>query len=190
MYSIYHFFKSIVLKKELFQNIEKLENFPYDENLLSCRNVGIFPDLAIRLNEDSKIFTGGELIELKGSISYSVSSFNSTIPTRKKDISKIISSENSSIYKQMVEAGNKVNSLPVRDVFYLVRGKKKGNTKVCLVSGAFFETISVENLISNSFKQVIDDNLKDSDIELTQDVKDLFNKLFSEQENFSKVRNV
>jgi len=117
MNSIYHFFKSFVQQKELFLNIEKLEHFPFDKNLLSCKNIGIFPDIAIKLNMDSPIFTGGELIELKDSFSYSVSSFNSTIPTRKKDISKIISSENGSIYKQMEMAGNNIYSLPERDVF-------------------------------------------------------------------------
>jgi len=104
-----------------------------------------------KVYEGNCLFTGGELIELKDSISYSVSSFNSTIPTRRKDISKIISGENSSVYKQMKKSGNDIYSLPVRDVFYLVRGKKNENVKVCLVSGAFFETISIENLISKSF---------------------------------------
>ena len=190
MNSIYHFFKSLVKQKEYFLKIDKLENFPFDQSLLSCKNVGIFPDMAIKLNKKNKLFTGGELIELKDSVSYSVSSFNSTIPTRKKDISKVISGENSSVYKQMEEAGNDIYSLPIRDVFYLVRGKKNEHVKVCLVSGAFFETISVENLISNSFQQVLEDNLKDSNIKINQDIKDLFQKLFSEQENFSKVRTV
>ena len=146
--------------------------------------------MAIKINKKNRLFTGGELIELKDSVSYSVSSFNSTIPTRKKHISKIISSENSSVYKQMEGAGNDIYSLPVRDVFYLVRGKKNEHVKVCLVSGAFFDTISVENLISNSFQQVLEDNLKDSNTKINQDIKDLFQKLFSEQENFSKVRTV
>ena len=190
MNSVYHFFKSLVKQKESFLEIDKLENFPFDKSILSCKNEGIFPDMAIKLNKNNKFFTGGELIELKDSVSYSVSSFNSTIPTRKKHISKIISGENSSVYKQMEEAGNDIHSLPVREVFYLVRGKKNKHVKVCLVSGAFFETISVEKLISNSFQQVLEDNLKDSNVEINQNIKDLFQKLFSEQENFSKVRTV
>jgi len=32
---------------------------------LSCRNDGVFPDLAIRVNKNRKIFTGEELIELE-----------------------------------------------------------------------------------------------------------------------------
>lgn len=190
MNSIYHFFKSLVKQKEKFLEIGKLEKFPFDESLLACKNVGVFPDMAIKLNKDNQIFSGGELIELKDSVSYSVSSFNSTIPTRKKEISKVITSENSNIYKQMTEAGNDIYTLPVRDVFYLVRGMKKGHTKVCLVNGAFFETVRVDELISNSFKQVLEENLLNSNSEISQDIKDLFQKIFSEQENFSKVRTV
>ena len=148
MHSIYHFFNSLVLNKSLFSQVNKLGEFPFDASLLSCRNVGQFPDMAIRVNKTKGTFTGGELIELKDSDSYVVSSFNSTIPTRKKDISKVITSDSSIIKQQMEKAGNDIYSLPVRDAFYLVRGRKKGHTKVCLVNGSFFETISVDNLIN------------------------------------------
>lgn len=190
MSSIYNFFKDLVDKKEFFKKVGKLENFPFDDSLLSCKNVGIFPDLAIKLNKDRSIFTGGELIELKDSISYSISSFNSTIPTRKKNISKIISSESSSIFKQMQASGDDIYSLQERDVFYLVRGKSKENVKVCLVYGSFFETIPVENLISGSFKQVIEERLKGIGYQLNDELEAVINKLFSEQEAFSKVRKV
>lgn len=72
------------------------------------------------------MFTGGELIELKDSKSYTVSSFNSTIPTGKKNIHKVISSENSTTFLQMKEAGDDVFSLEERDVYDLVRGAKQG----------------------------------------------------------------
>ncbi|PKP60942.1 MAG: hypothetical protein CVT88_01550 [Candidatus Altiarchaeales archaeon HGW-Altiarchaeales-1] len=170
--------------------MDKLENFPFDNRLLACKNIGIFPDLAIKLNKDKSIFSGGELVELKDSQSYSVSSFNSTIPAGTKDISKFISGENSRIYRQMEKAGNDIYSLPVRGVFYLVRGKKNNNCKVCLLHGSFFETVRVDDLISKSFMQVLEDNLKESDTELNQNIKDVIHKLFSEQENFSTVRNV
>ena len=190
MYSIYHFFNSLVSKKASFGQVKKLVKFPFDNDLLSCRNDGQFPDMAIRVNKKKEIFTGGELIELKDSDSYVVSSFNSTIPTRKKDISKVITSDSSIIKQQMEKAGNGIYSLPFRDVFYLARGRKKGHTKVCLVNGSFFETISVDNLINKSFSQVLDERLKESGAEISGSVKDILSSIFSEQENFSKVRNV
>lgn len=190
MYSIYHFFYSLVRKKQLLKKLKKLDQFPFDRKLLSCRNKGVFPDLAIRLNKDRKIFTGGELIELKDSDSYNVSSFNSTIPSRSKKIEEIISGENGIIKRQMEKAGNNIFSLSVRDVFYLVRGRKKQHTKVCLVYGSFFETIGVENLISQSFYQVLEERLKESDKEISDELKQTLISIFSQQQNFSKVRNV
>jgi hypothetical protein len=190
MYSIYHFFKSLVEKKSYFSKVEKLDGFPFDKQLLSCRNEGVFPDLAIRLNKDKSIFTGGELIELKDSDSYTVSSFNSTIPSRSKEISKIITGENSIIKQQMISAGNDIYSLPVRDVYYLVRGRKQQNTKVCLVYGSFFETIRIEELISQSFSQVLEERLKENGKKISKEFKDILLSIFSQQENFSKARNV
>lgn len=189
-YSIYHFFYSLVQQKQLFKQLKKLDRFPFDKKLLACCNKGLFPDLAIRLNKDRKIFTGGELIELKDSDSYAVSSFNSTIPSRSKKIKDIIAGENSIIRRQMEKAGNDIFSLPIRDVFYLVRGKKKQYTKVCLVYGSFFETISIENLISQSFYQVLEERLKESGEEISDESKQALISILSQQQNFSKVRNV
>jgi hypothetical protein len=95
--------------------------------------------LAIRLNKQRNEFTGGELIELKDSNSYAVASFNSTIPSRSKRIADIITGKQSVILKQMEKAGDDAFSLPVREVFYLVRGHKQGNRKVCLVYGSFLK---------------------------------------------------
>lgn len=190
MYSIYHFFHSVVVQKDYFRKVKRLDQFPFGKKLLSCQNVGVFPDLAIRLNKNREIFTGGELIELKDSDSYTVSSFNSTIPSRSKNIGEIITGENSIIQQQMEKAGNDIFSLPIRDVFYLVRGKKKSHIKVCLVYGSFFETISVENLIGQSFSQVLDERLKESGKEMSEEFKRSLISIFSQQQSFRKVRTV
>jgi len=190
MYSIFHFFKSIVAHKVDFISIKKLEYFPFDIDLLSCKNTGQFPDLAIKINPSNSLFTGGELIELKDSDSYTVSSFNSTIPSGKKLINKIIKGEKSIIKQQMLQAGDNIDSLPMRDVFYLVRGRKKGDIKVALIHGSFFETVTSSDLISQSFSQVLEERLKESNLSVGTDIKELLITMFSEQENFSKVRNI
>lgn len=193
MYSIYHFFKSLSRQRGLLKQTGKLEDFPFDTTLLSCRNAGQFPDMAIRVNKGDKLFTGGELIELKDSQSYGVSSFNSTIPTGRKEISKVLKGKNSRIRLQMEAAGDDVNSLAVREVYYLVRGRNKDAVKVALVHGSFFETLKMKELISQSFAQVFEERFKDSGMANTEDVKkmrDFLIALLSEQESFSKVRNV
>lgn len=188
--SIYHFFKDLCLKKDLLKTIGKLDDFPFDKNLLSCKRAGQFPDLAIRICKSDELFTGGELIELKDSQSYTVSSFNSTIPTGKKDIRKVIKSETSDVFKQMIENGDDVFSLPERDIFYLIRGNKHGNCKVILVHGSFFETVKVKDLITGAFNQVLRERLEQSKIEIDEKTKNLLETIFSEQESFSKVRSI
>ena len=145
-YSIYHFFADLCQKSDELTWASPLGSFPFDERMLSCVNKGKFPDLAIKLNHDGRLFSGGELIELKDSKSYSVASFNSTIPTGEKDIRKLVGGTENVIRTQMQEAGNDILSLLTRQVFYLVRGKKASDMKICLSHGKFFETIPVSTL--------------------------------------------
>jgi len=190
IYSIFHFFKHLINNKQYFQNIEKLGDFPFDDTMLACKNIGQFPDLVIRISSENSFFTGGELIELKDSKAYNISSFNSTIPTGQKDIEKVIKSVNSSIKKQMEDKGNHILSLLYRDVYYLIRGKYKNNTKIVLIHGSFFETIKPDTLISKSFEQVLEERLTKYNIQLDENAKSILIDMFSEQESFSRVRNV
>ena len=188
--SIYHFFVDLCQKKGEFTSQNPLATFPFSEEILSCVNKGKFPDLAIKLNCNSPIFSGGELIELKDSKGYSVASFNSTIPTGEKDIQKLIEGTENTIRTQMQEAGDDILSLPIRQVFYLIRGRKRSNVKVCLAHGKFFETVPVSTLISDSFRQALEERLDELGTSLSVSMKQKLVNLFSEQETFSRTRNV
>ncbi len=87
MYSIYHFFADLIAQKKHFGDLKNLEKFPYKTSLLSCRSKGMFPDLAIKINRGG-VFSDGELVKLKDSMSYMIASFNSTIPTGTKEMAK------------------------------------------------------------------------------------------------------
>lgn len=189
-YSIYHFFAHLCKEKEELLSTNKLENFPFEEQMLSCVNKGRFPDLAIKLNHGDLQFSGGELIELKDSKAYSVSSFNSTIPTGEKDIKKLTEGQENIIRTQMQEAGNDILSLPIRQVFYLIRGRKRQNIKVCLTHGKFFETVPVSTLISESFGQALEERLNELGESLSPSLKQKLLDLFSEQKTFSRTRNI
>ena len=189
-YSIYHFFADLCRKKEKFPLTNKLESFPFDEQMLSCINKGKFPDLAIKLNRGDSQFTGGELVELKDSKTYGVASFNSTIPTGEKNIEKLTAGQENIIRTQMQAAGNDILSLPIRQVFYLIRGRKQSNVKVCLTHGKFFETVPVSTLISESFAQALEERLNELGETLSAAMRQKLLDLFSEQQTFSKTRNV
>lgn len=189
MYSIYHFFKSVADKKSQLRTVEDLRLFPFDNSLLSCRSEGKFPDIALRLNRVADRFSGGELVEIKDSKSYTIPSFNSTLPTGKKAISEIVGAE-SDIKHQMEKAADDILSLEERDVYYFMRGWKKGNLKVCIVHGSFFETVRIEELIKGAFAQVLDERLKETGEKISDDIKNKLVSIFSKQDTFRKVRDV
>ncbi len=189
-YSIYHFFADLCLKKTKLTSVDALDTFPFNDGMLACINKGRFPDLAIKLNHNNLMFSSGELIELKDSKTYSVASFNSTIPTGEKDVQKLIEGTENIIRTQMQEAGNNILSLPIRQVFYLIRGRKNPSVKVCLAHGKFFETIPVSTLISESFGQALEERLNELGASLSDSMKQKLLDLFSEQQTFSKTRSV
>ncbi len=191
VYSIYHFFAHLCRNRNRLEWIPKLEDFPFDVELLSYRGRSRFPDFAIRINPGGDP-TGGELIEVKDSKTYSVPSFNSTIPTGKKQIESLVRGKTSVVRAQMEAAGDDVHSLPVREVYYLLRGKdsKTEDTKICLVHGSFFETVRVEELIRKAFAQVLDERLEAEDYKISAELHELMQRIFSTQESFSRVRDV
>ncbi|MCY4145874.1 MAG: hypothetical protein OXE95_07330 [Chloroflexi bacterium] len=189
VYSIYHFFAHLYRNRKQLAAKEKLSDFAFDAELLSYEGAGRFPDLAIRVNPENKP-PGGELVELKDSRSYSVSSFNSTIPSGVKAIADITGGKSNVLREGMLARGDDIHALPERDVFYLVRGRKNGNMKICLVHGSFFETVPVDELIQGSFTQALNERLQEEDEEISEELRALITGLFSRQDTFSKVRHV
>ncbi len=197
MYSIYHFFAHLYRSRGALKLWPNLDDFPWDRELFSYEGKGRFPDFAIRVNPGGKP-SGGELIELKDSRSYTVPSFNSTIPTRQKSIAELTRGRSSVIREQMEAAGDDVYSLPEREVYYLLRGtiadksgdKAKDRVKICLVHGSFFETVKVEKLIREAFGQVLNERLNAEDLSIAPDLHELMLRVFSRQDSFSKVRHV
>ena len=191
MYSIYHFFAHLYRNRNRLEWVPRLDEFPFDVELLSYKGRGKFPDFAIRVNPDGSP-PGGELIEAKDSKSFSVPSFNSTIPTGIKSIESLVQGKSSVVRDQMEAAGDDIYALAVREVYYLLRGKepKTRNTKICLVHGGFFETVKVEELIQKAFGQVLDERLEAEDHAISSELHDLMLRIFSTQDSFSKVRHV
>lgn len=161
-----------------------LESFDYDKRLLASLSKGTFPDLILKTNDDDTNFPGGEFVEFKNTKSYSMSSFNSTIPTGTKPFGTLSLKRK----QQLRRAGYGSNDDEPRTVYYLIRGripdaKPFPVTKVCLVHGSFFETISTAELVKRAVQQILSDfstvNLDKS--EITRQPK---------QEDFSKTRSV
>ncbi|HLM00785.1 MAG TPA: hypothetical protein VK400_06995 [Pyrinomonadaceae bacterium] len=187
--SIYHFFKHLVENKNLLEASDKLENFPFDTNLLSFRRKGKFPDLGIKICKDDKLFEGGELVEVKDSKTFTIASFNSTFPTGEKELKNIITLE-SDAHKQMLSVGEDLEDLPIRQVYYLIRGKSQANCKVVLIHGSFFEVNNVDDLIAKSFVKVLEEVLERNRFELSGEIEKLMEVFTPKQGDFSKTRQI
>lgn len=189
--SIYHFFQDLVDKKTLLEGRSNLESFPFDDNLISFRRKGSFPDIGIRICKDNNFFQGGELVEIKDCDSFNIASFNSTFPKGKTEIKSEVTSK-SDACKQMKQVGENLEDLAVRQVYYLIRGKLKKEPicKVILVHGSFFDVIDVDGFIKKSFIKVFEGNLKRHNYEMTDEINELIKVFSPNQNDFSQTRQI
>jgi len=61
---------------------------------------------------------------------------------------------------------------------------------ICLVHGSFFQTIPIEELIAQSFIQVLQERLTQTGKNLPDEVIQHLTEIFSEKSGFSRVRDV
>lgn len=161
-----------------------LESFDYDKRLLASFSKGTFPDVILKTNIKDPNFSGGEFIEFKNTRSYSISSFNSTIPTGTKPFGTLSLKRK----QQLRRAGYGSDDTDHRTVYYLIRGripeaKPFPVSKVCLVHGSFFETISASELIKRAFQQILSD-FSTVNLDKTEFIRQ------PKQGDFSKTRSV
>lgn len=185
--SIYHLFVYLYLDRNELVSANPINTFPFDEKMLSCTTKDELPSLAITRNDGDTLFGGGELVVLKDSESYSVISFDSMVPKGEMDVRNVTEWTESVCPTQVYEEGNEASSFHVRQVFYLIRGRKKSNVKVCLSHGKFFETVPVSTLISESVGHVLEKQLNESG-ESSTSIKETLATLFSEPQTFNRAR--
>ena len=189
MFSIFHVFADLVKNQEKLFAKGNIEKFPFNGKMFSCRRTGNFPDIVIRVNAEpakNMLLSGGELIEIKDSISYGkISSFNSTIPAGAKHLKEM-----KGLVANITKAGENVDILPVRQVYYLVRGRKKQAVKVCLMHGSFFETVKAKDLIPEAFRQVLNISDSDGNAILSDEDKHKLSSALVEQSSFASTRHV
>lgn len=155
--SAYHLFEDLYQRRGNLANLSiKADKLALKDSLVACvGGRGKFPDMVLRVNDNDPDFNGGELIEIKdAATSYSIAPFNSTIPTSMKLIAEV-AKQGGGLYNKLRETQDDPHKNPAREVYYLIRGMKKGRTKVCLVHGLFFETIPVDENIKGAVAQAI-----------------------------------
>lgn len=188
MSSIYRFFDYLLQNRQSLASLPRLDLFQWESSIVAVQNIGKFPDLILRSEGEH----GGEFIELKSSNSYTIPSFNSTIPTGKKSLRSVVKSSSSAIFQQLRALNEEIHLDIPRDVYYLIRGRKlkTQSIKVCLVHGSFFETIRAEELVRNAFEIILKERLENLSEPLDAELQHTLLTLFTDQDTFSRVRDV
>ena len=171
-------------RRGYFVQDNKLEDFAFPRNMIAAESRSGFPDFVLKTNRDG-LLSGGEFIELKDARSYQISSFNSTLPGAIKPVSALPNN----MQTQLLEAGEDLDSIPERDVYYLVRGIRltisSPLAKTVLVSGAFFETVPVDEVLTDAFEQVAAASASED-----VDMSELTRHFEIRQSNFAETRRV
>lgn len=135
-----------------------------------------FPDFLFKLRKHNNELGCGCLLELKDSQGGNIASFNSTLPTKYKNLEEIDVINGNNLVSRIASvkderlAKEKNYYTHQRKCFYFVRthGNDEG-TKISIVDGSFFETVPKEHLIYQMFLNVLHAHLEKKDIKLASE---------------------
>jgi hypothetical protein len=115
---------------------------------------GAFPDFVLACEPHSPLGNGA-LLELKDSADDQIASFNSTLPSARKRISRLTKMVQTAVQNYESERGCACPD--ERDCFYLVRTKNKypDTCRLSVVQGTFFETIPNQELLKSLWKDLL-----------------------------------
>jgi hypothetical protein len=115
---------------------------------------GAFPDFVLACEPHSPLGNGA-LLELKDSAGNQIASFNSTLPSARKRISRLTKMVQTAV--QNYESKRGCACPDERDCFYLVRTKNKypDTCRLSVVQGTFFETIPNQELLKSLWKDLL-----------------------------------
>lgn len=117
---------------------------------------GVFPDFVLARSPIA-CFGNGALLELKDSSGGQIASFNSTLPSNKKQVGKLSPLVLKAIENYETLMGMKFDPMEERDCFYLIRTHKSDNqkTRLSIVQGTFFETLPTSELLKEVWQGLL-----------------------------------
>ena len=169
----------IGLNKSLLKTKGIAERLLYSES-------GQFPDFILKSREHESQPICGSLLELKDSRGGSIASFNSTLPTKSKNLEEVdivngnnLVSRVTSIHDKKLARAKDYHTYQ-RRCFYLVRTYKDDKRiKISLVDGSFFETVPKDHLIHQMFLNILQAHLNKKDIKIPNGTLSQFQDVLS-----------
>ena len=164
MFSIYQFFNHLLEYRRCLRESPTLSDMPWHGKPFAYKNFCGFPNLAMQY-EPSWPPYGGELVGLLDSDSFSVPGFVGHIPAGAISLDAL-SQDTANHIRRRIKALNPETQFPdLHEVYYLIRGRLKNRTKVCLVHGSFFAPKEADELVPQALAQAVSDCLKESDMQ-------------------------
>jgi hypothetical protein len=146
-----------------------------------------FPDFIFKVSKRKGKLICGSLLELKDSKSGSVASFNSTLPTKYKNLEEIDVINGKNLVSRVTSiidgelSSERFYHTYERRCFYLVRthAGKDDKVKISIVDGSFFETVPKEHLIYQMFLNILRTHLEKKEIKIPPDTLNQIEKALS-----------
>jgi len=145
-----------------------------------------FPDFIFKSRRYKNRLTCGSLLELKDSKGGNISSFNSTLPTKSRNLEEVdIVNGNNLVSKiTSIKDGQLAKFADYhayqRKCFYLIRTYRDDyRVRVSLVDGSFFETVPKDHLIYQMFLNILQAHLNKKDIKIPTETLGQFQELLS-----------
>lgn len=176
--------------KKQFNDEENFKNFTkkkgIDESTLYSKSEQ-FPDFIFKVKRQENELICGSLLELKDSKGASIASFNSTLPTKYKNLDEVDLINGNNFVSRITSimdgelASDKNYRTYQRRNFYLIRTHKgkDDKVKISIVDGSFFETVPKEHLIYQMFLNILRDHLKKKDINIPSELMNEVEKSLS-----------
>lgn len=120
------------------------------------QNSGAYPDFVLGTHLHNPFGNGG-LLELKDSKGSAIASFNSTLPTAAKRLEELTPLVVDSLRRYDLPLSTDATYPHTRHCFYLIRTHKHQSayTRLSIVHGTFFETLPIEQLLKEVWRQVL-----------------------------------
>jgi hypothetical protein len=147
-----------------------------DEELLYSKSE-MFPDFLFKVRRRDGEFICGSLLELKDSKSGSIASFNSTLPTRFKNLEEVDIVNGKSLVSRIASIKDGIPDYTRskyytfdRHCFYLVRTHRcdRERVKLSVVDGSFFETVPKEHLLHQLFLQILRKHITKKELKIPE----------------------
>ncbi|MCY3864374.1 MAG: hypothetical protein OXG68_02945 [Chloroflexi bacterium] len=167
MFGIYHFFSFLLDMRPILPKTASLSKFYTRPAGVVYLNRSSFPTIVLRSNLGEELI-GGEIIGLVDGKSLTAPTFKSHLPCGEVSIRSLGHQKAVAIARSIRNSEDDARPHELREVYYLIRNRHPFYTKICLVHGSFFATVTSNQLVRDTLHQIMN-NSAETDLAVSSD---------------------